>query len=211
MTPLIPKEIEEYCVTHSSAASALANDVERYTYQHCESAQMLTGRWEASLLRILVGLTHAKRVLEIGTFTGYSSLNMAEALPDGGEIVSCEIDPKNAEIAARFHAKSPHGAKISIRPGPALDTLKTVIPSFDMVFIDADKENYPSYFEAVLPLLRPGGLIVADNVLWSGRVLKPRAQSDRAIVAFNDTVAADARVECVMLPVRDGVSLIKKR
>jgi caffeoyl-CoA O-methyltransferase len=211
MTPLIPENIEQYCAQHSSPASELANEVEQYTYQHCADAQMLTGRWEASLLRILIGLTHAERVLEIGTFTGYSSLNIAEALPDGGEVVTCEVDPKNAEVAARFHARSPHAGKITIVPGPALETLKTFIPFFDVVFLDADKENYVNYFEAVLPLLRVGGLIVADNVLWSGRVFKPRAASDKAIVAFNDTVANDARVECVMLPVRDGVSLIRKR
>ena len=211
MTPLIPEKIEQYCAKHSSPASELANELEQYTYQHCQDAQMLTGRWEASLLRILVGLTNAKRVLEIGTFTGYSSLNIAEALPEGGELVTCEIDPANAEIAARFHARSTHASKILLIPGPALETLKTVIPSFDMVFLDADKENYLNYFDACLPLLRPSGLIVADNVLWSGRVFEPRAASDKAIVAFNEAVATDARVECVMLPVRDGVSLIRKR
>jgi len=211
MTPLIPEKIEHYCASHSSTASELANEIAQYTHAHCEYAQMLTGQWEGSLLRMLIGLTQAKRVLEIGTFTGYSSLTMAEALPEGGELVTCEIDPKNAEIASRFHARSPHGGKITLVPGPALETLKTLIPSFDMVFLDADKENYLNYFEAVLPLLRTGGLIVADNVLWSGRVLAPRAASDKAIVAFNDTAAKDPRVECVMLPVRDGVSLIKKR
>ena len=211
MTPLIPEKIEQYCARHSSPASALADELAEYTHRHCEDAQMLTGQWEASLLRMLVGLTQAKRVLEIGTFTGYSSLNMAEALPEDGEIVTCEIDPANAEIAARFHARSPHAGKITIVPGPALDSLKTLIPSFDMVFLDADKENYPNYFEAALPLLRTGGLIVADNVLWSGRVFAPRAASDKAIVAYNDTLVRDPRVDCVMLPIRDGVSLARKR
>jgi caffeoyl-CoA O-methyltransferase len=211
VTPLIPEKIEQYCTEHSSRASELGDELERYTRDHCQYAQMLTGTWEAALLRMLVGITHAKRILEIGTFTGYSSLNMAEALPDGGEIVTCEIDAGNAEIAKRFIERSPHAGKISLRMGPALETLKTVIPSFDIVFLDADKENYPAYFEASLPLLRPGGLLVADNVLWSGRVLQPRAASDKAIVTFNDSVARDSRVECVMLPIRDGVSLIRKR
>ena len=158
MTLLIPENIETYCADHSAPASALANAIEQHTQQHCEDAQMLTGRWEAALLRVLVGLTHAKRILEIGTFTGYSSLNMAEALPDGGELITCEIDPKNAEMAKGFHAQSPHGGKITLIPGPALETLKTLIPPFDMVFLDADKENYLNYYEAVLPLLRVGGL-----------------------------------------------------
>jgi caffeoyl-CoA O-methyltransferase len=211
MTPLIPEQIENYCTNHSTPPSALASELEQYTHKNCEYPQMLTGHWEAALLRVLVGIAHAKRILEIGTFSGYSAINLAENLPDDGEIVTCEIDPKNAEVASRFIARSPHAGKISLRMGSALETIKTVIPSFDLVFLDADKENYLNYFQACLPLVRPGGLIVADNVLWSGRVFKPRADSDRAIVAFNDTVAKDARVECVMLPVRDGVSLIRKR
>ena len=174
---------------------------------------MLIGPFEGALLAMLVRLTGARRVLEIGTFTGYSALCMAEALPAKGKLTTCEIKPERADIARSFFARSPHGHKIKIHLGPALETLAglPVSASFDFVFLDADKENYVNYYEAVLPCLRPGGLIVADNVLWSGRVLAPKKKSDRAVVRFNNHVRRDPRVECVMLPVRDGVSLIRKR
>jgi caffeoyl-CoA O-methyltransferase len=136
---------------------------------------------------------------------------LAEGLPEDGELITCEINPKAEEIARRYFAKSPHGKKIKIRMGPALQTIEGLTGPLDLVFIDADKENYPRYYDAVLPLLRAGGLIVADNVLWSGRVLKPKDQTDRAIVAFNEKVAKDTRVEKVMLSVRDGITLALKR
>jgi caffeoyl-CoA O-methyltransferase len=152
-------------------------------------------------------------VLEIGTFTGYSALCMAEALPKNGRLITCEIKSQHAEIAQSFFDRSPHGRKIRLRLGPALETLANLPASaiFDLVFLDADKENYVNYYEAVLPRLWSGGLIVADNVLWSGRVLAPKKKTDRAVVRFNKHVQRDPRVECVMLPVRDGVSLIRKR
>jgi caffeoyl-CoA O-methyltransferase len=137
---------------------------------------------------------------------------MAEALPAKGKLTTCEINPERADIAHSFFARSPHGHKIKIHLGPAIETLAVlpVAASFDFVFLDADKENYVNYYEAVLPCLRPGGLIVADNVLWSGYVLAPKNKTDHAIVAFNKHVRHDPRVESVMLPVRDGVSLIRK-
>lgn len=211
MVPIIPEAIERYCTSHSTPASAVADALERHTVEHCEYPQMLVGAWEGAFLRLLVGATGARRILEIGLFTGYSALSMAEGLPDNGEIISCDINPKTAATAQQYFDRSAHGHKITIRVGAALATLKTLTPPFDLVFIDADKENYSAYFEATLPLLRHGGLIVADNVLWSGRVLQPQEETDRAIVTFNDKIKNDPRVECVMLPIRDGVTLIKKR
>jgi caffeoyl-CoA O-methyltransferase len=211
MIPVLPEAIERYCTDHSSGASALADELERHTHAQCEAPQMLIGPWEGSLLRLLVAACGARRVLEIGLFTGYSALAMAEGLPPDGELISCEIDAGTAAIARRFLDRSPHGRKVSIRLGSALDTLRALAPPFDLVFIDADKENYAAYFDACLGLLRPGGLMVADNVLWSGRVLKPADATDHAIVAFNEKVRRDGRVECVMLPIRDGVTLIRKR
>lgn len=210
MKSLVPEAIANYCASHSLPPSKLAHELEQYTTKHCEYSQMLTGAWEGGLLRLMIGVTGARRVLEIGLYTGYSALTMAEALPEDGELISCDIDPETTKIARRFLDQSRHGRKISIRLGPALETLKTLAAPFDFVFIDADKENYGAYFDACLPLLRPGGLIVADNVLWSGNVLAPKDVLDRAIVAFNDKVRRDPRVECVMLPIRDGVSLIRK-
>ncbi len=213
MKAIIPKKIEEYCLRHTSTGSKLLQELEKYTRRYCDDSQMLIGPHEGALLAMLVRLTGARRVLEIGTFTGYSALCMAEALPKNGRLITCEIRPKHAEIAQTFFDRSPHGRKIRLRLGAALETLADLPASatFDFVFLDADKENYVNYYEAVLPRLRPGGLIVADNVLWSGRVLAPKKKTDRAVVRFNKHVCRDPRVECVMLPVRDGVSLVRKR
>lgn len=213
METIIARPIEEYCLRHTSARNPLLQELEVYTQRHCDDARMLTGPHEGALLAMLVQLTGARRVLEIGAFTGYSALCMAEALPENSEILSCDINPKTSAIAQSFFDRSPHGRKIRLTLGPALETLAGLprASTFDFVFLDADKENYVNYYEAVLPRLRPGGLIVADNVLWSGRVLAPKEKTDRAVAAFNEHVHRDPRVECVMLPVRDGVSLIRIR
>jgi caffeoyl-CoA O-methyltransferase len=210
---IVPQKIEEYCLRHTSARDKLLRELENYTQRHCADAQMLIGPREGALLAMLVRLTGTRRILEIGCFTGYSALCMAEALPAKGKLTTCEIKPEHAEIAQSFFDRSPHGHKIKIHLGPALETVAglPVSASFDFVFLDADKENYVNYYEAVLPRLRPGGLLVADNVLWSGHVLAPKKKTDHAVVAFNKHVRRDPRVECVMLPVRDGVSLIRKR
>src|SRR5262249_55741335 len=144
-------------------------------------------------------------------FTGYSTLMMAEALLADGRLITCEIDLKAEAIARRYFAESPHGHKITIRMGPALETIKTLSSPLDLVFIDADKVNYSNYYEACFPLVRPGGLIIGDNVLWSGRVIDPRDDNDHAIVAFNRLVQSDPRVENVCLTVRDGMMLAWKR
>lgn len=208
---LVPEAIEEYATAHTEPASPLFEQLRKETYAKMEMPQMQVGPIEGTFLRLLVRLARAKHVLEIGMFTGYSSLMMAEGLPEDGELITCDINPKAEEVARRYFAKSPHGKKIQVRMGPALQTIETLTGPLDMVFIDADKENYPRYYDAVLPLLRSGGLIVADNVLWSGRVLQPKDQTDRAIVAFNEKVAKDTRVEKVMLTVRDGITVAWKR
>jgi caffeoyl-CoA O-methyltransferase len=210
MVPILPEAIERYCTDHSDGASALAAELEQYTRTHCDASQMLIGPWEGAFLKLLVGASHARRVLEIGTFTGYSALSMAEVLPADGELITCDINAETTAIAQRFFDRSPHGKKIQIRLGPALETLSKLAAPFDLAFIDADKENYGAYFEACLPLLRARGLIAVDNVLWSGRALNPKTDTDRAIAAFNSKVRHDLRVECAMLPIRDGVSLIRK-
>jgi caffeoyl-CoA O-methyltransferase len=144
-------------------------------------------------------------------FTGCSALMMAEGLADDGRLITCEVDPKAEAIARRYFAESPNGNKITIRMGPALETIKTLTGPLDLVFIDADKPNYSNYYEACLPLVKPGGLIVADNVLWSGKVLDPQHADDHAIVAFDRLVQNDPRVENVCLTIRDGMMLAWKR
>lgn len=213
MKTIVPPALEDYCRAHTSAADPLLDELADHTRAHCRSPQMLTGPVEGMFLRMLVTVTRARRVLEIGTYTGYSALSMAAGLPDDGELITCDIDAETNAIARSFWARSPHGGKIKPILGPALGTLAQLAPAetFDMVFIDADKENYVNYYEAVLPRLRNGGLIAADNTLWSGRVLDPRTESDRAIVAFNTHVTHDPRVEHVLLSVRDGIMLARKR
>jgi len=173
---------------------------------------MLSGQLEGTLLQMLVASLGAKRVLEIGMFTGFSALMMAAALPDDGTLITCDVSPQAIAFAKRYFARSPHGKKIEVREGPALETLQTLRGPFDFVFIDADKLNYVNYYEAALALLAPNGVIAVDNVLWSGNVLDPKADDEnaQAIVAFNRRVQEDARVTNVILTVRDGVTLIRK-
>jgi len=211
MLSLLPEAVDRYAAEHSEPESALLKSLVRETFAKTVMPQMQVGRLEGAFLRLLVRLTRARRVLEIGTFTGYSALAMAEGLPPGGRLITCDVDPEATAIARRHWARSPHGRKIDLRLGPALETLETLKGPFDMVFIDADKTNYLRYYEAVLPKVRRGGLIVADNVLWSGRVLAPKDESDRALAAYGSRVARDRRVEAVMLTVRDGMMLAYKK
>lgn len=213
MNNMIPQPIEDYARAHSTGASPLVAELEAYTRAHRDDAQMLIGPLEGALLKLLIALIGARRVLEVGLFTGYSALTMAEALPDDGKLISCDINPRTTAIARRFFARSPHGGKIEVRLGPALDTLRALQGSapFDLVFLDADKENYPAYYGLAMPLLRTGGLLVADNTLWSGRVLAPQSDSDRALAAFNAKVQQDPAVNNVLLTVRDGVMVVRKR
>ncbi|MCH9686498.1 MAG: O-methyltransferase [Deltaproteobacteria bacterium] len=171
---------------------------------------MMIGPVEAALLRLLVRLRGARRVLEIGTFTGYSAIAMAEALPDHGELVTLDISEEWTAIARRHWANSPHGAKIRLELAPASETLPQLRGPFDVAFIDADKTGYPAYWDATVPLLSPGGLIIVDNVLAGGRVVAPDSSHSRATDAFNDKVVADTRVETLMLPVRDGVTVAQR-
>ena len=206
----IDEKIEEYAFDHTSYEGDLLKQMEEETYAKLDIPQMTTGRIEARLLKLLARLARAERILEIGTFAGYSTLSMAEALPDEGELVTCEMDPEAIIVAKKYFRLSPHGKKITLMEGPALDSLKKVSGLFDMAFIDADKENYSNYYDAIFPLIRQGGLMAIDNVLWSGRVLDPKDNSDKAIHQLNEKVVQDKRVESVMLTVRDGLNCIIK-
>ena len=206
----LDEKIEEYAFNHTSYEGDLLKRLEEETYEKLEIPQMTTGRIEARFLKLLARLVGAKRILEIGTFAGYSALSMAEALPRDGELITCEIDPEAITFAKRYFDLSAHGKKITLLEGAALDSLKSISGPFDMAFIDADKENYSNYYEAILPMIRSGGLLAVDNVLWSGRVLDPKDKSDKAIHQFNEKVIQDERVESVLLTVRDGLSCIVK-
>ena len=212
MIPIVHPEIEAYAEAHTTAPAehlmALAAETER----SLPAPQMMVGPLEGRFLEMLIFTSGARSVLEIGTFSGYSALSMAAAMPPDGRIVTCDVDPRAVEVARRFVGASPDARKLDIRLGPALDTVAQLEGPFDLVFIDADMTAYVDYYEAALPKLSPRGLIVADNTLWSGRVLdEADADPDTAALrAFNDHVRADRRVVCVQLTIRDGVTLIRR-
>jgi caffeoyl-CoA O-methyltransferase len=208
---IVDEAIERYAEEHSTPNAELFERLAAETHEKTTAPQMMVGLLEGQFLALLVRLSGARRVLELGTFTGYSAISMASALPDGGRIVTCDVNAEAVEVARRYIEESGYADKIEIRLGPALETLETLAGPFDLVFIDADKVNYRNYYEAVLPKLADSGLIVVDNVLWSGRVLDADPdESTRAIQEFNDHVAGDSRVVAVMLTVRDGMTLIRK-
>ncbi len=210
MITLVSPEIERYAVDHTTPLPDYLEELTRVTYEKMASPAMLTGPVEGTLLQFLVWATNARRVLEIGTFTGFSAQMMAAALPDDGVLVTCDNDPRAAKMARQHFAKTPHGHKIELRLGEALETLEALNGPFDLVFIDADKEGYIAYYDRALELLSPRGIIAVDNVLWGGRVLDPKSETDHAIVQFNRHVRQDPRVRHVLLPVRDGVMLVRR-
>jgi caffeoyl-CoA O-methyltransferase len=215
MLTLMKPGIDEYAESKCEPTSALLNSLVKETYSKMEMPQMLTGRIEGRFLKMMVQISGAKNVLEIGMFTGYSALSMAEGLPAGGKLTTLDIDDVCIKMAKGFFERSEHGSKIEVMKGPALDSLKKLKGPFDLVFIDADKTNYLNYYNAVFPMIKSGGVILVDNVLWSGNVIKEDAvkndESTKAIVEFNDFVARDERVDRVLLTIRDGLFMIRKR
>jgi caffeoyl-CoA O-methyltransferase len=208
---VVSEDIEAYAAAHTTPPEALLAELAEETRAKLQSPQMLTGTIEGRLLELLVHGLQAKRVLELGTYSGYSSLSMAPGLPPDGRIDTCEVKEAHADVARRYIARSPYADRITVHLGPALETIAQLEGDFDFVFIDADKVNYLNYYEAVLPRLSPEGLIAADNTLWSGRVIDESDDSEdtRAIKEFNEHVRSDSRVTSVMLTVRDGVTLIR--
>lgn len=208
---MIDEAIEQYAEAHTTPPEPLLAKLAAETYATMRSPQMLTGTTEGRFLELLVHGLAAKQVLEIGTFTGYASLSMAAALPDGGHVHTCDIEPRHIEVAQRYIDESPYADRITIHVGPALETIAKLEGDFDFVFIDADKVNYDNYYEAVLPRLSEHGLIAIDNTLWSGRVLDPEDDDSRTLATLNDKLAADERVVVVQLTIRDGVTLVRRR
>ena len=210
MLDVRPIGIEDYAERCSKPLSALHDKLWVETYSKTHSPGMMVGPLEGQFLKMLAMLTNARRILEIGMFTGYSTLAWAETLPKDGRIVTCDVNPETTEIAKRYFAESPHGQKIEIKFGPALEALKRVWGPFDICFIDADKENYGAYYDACLELTRARGLIILDNMLRGGRVLEPTDSATQAVDALNKRIRNDPRVENVLLPVRDGIMLVRK-
>lgn len=213
MKPLVAPEIEAYAQAHSQPESPIRRALREETERTREDAVMVVGPLEGAFLQMVTQLVGARRVLEIGTFTGYSALCFAEALPEDGTVITCEIDEEAAAVARRYLARSPVGRKIDIRLDPALDTMRALSGPFDLIFIDADKINYLNYYRRALDLLAPHGVILIDNVLWSGEVLKhpPPDERTEAIQELNRTVAGDPRVTAVLVTIRDGVLMVRRK
>jgi caffeoyl-CoA O-methyltransferase len=210
MSPLLDDAIDRYVDDHTTPLEPLLEELHTVTWESVGSPEMISGPVVGQLLRAVTAMAAPSLVLEIGTFTGYSALAMAGGLPAGGRIVTCELSAQRAEFAQSWFDRSPHGSSIEVRVGPALDTIASLDGPFDLVFIDADKEGYREYYEAVMPKLSPRGVILADNTLRGGDVVDPHSSMARAAAAFNDHVHADPRTENVLLTIRDGLMLVRR-
>ena len=213
MKALVSAEIEAYATSHSMSESEVCRALRAETHRQMDSPQMLVGPLEGAFLKLLTQIVGATRVLEVGMFTGYSALCFAEALPGEGTVTTCEIDDTSAALARRYFASSPHGHKITVRMGPAIETMEALDSRYDVIFIDADKQNYLNYYRRAKELLTPNGVIVIDNVLWDGDVLLQPASDERtaAIQELNRVVASDPDVSAVLLTIRDGVLLVRRK
>jgi|SRR5579884_521563 len=203
---IVDQRLAEYVERLTSPHEPLLAELSQETVRELGHESMLTGPVAGRFLELLVWFGRPQRVLEIGTFSGHSALSMAAGLPEGGRIDTCEVDPEHAAVAQRAFDRSPLGSRITLHLGPALETIARLEGDFDFVFLDADKDGYVDYYEAVLPRLSPRGLIAADNTLSSGRVL----DGEGPIVRFNEHVAADPRTVQAILSIRDGITLIRR-
>ena len=213
MDTIVSAEIEAYAQAHSMPESDLCRALREETQRRMESPQMIVGPLEGAFLKMMTLVVQATRVLEIGMFTGYSALCFAEALPADGIVTTCEVDEESAALARTYFMRSPVGKKIVIRMGPALDTMRNLDGPFDLIFIDADKINYVNYYRRARDLLSPHGVILIDNVLWDGNVLKQPAPDEKtaAIQELNRTVSSDLRVSAVLVTIRDGILVVRRK
>ncbi|GAB3702043.1 O-methyltransferase [Spirosoma flavus] len=210
----LPSDIATYAEAHTSPEGELLRRLNRNTHAHVMAPRMLSGHLQGRLLAMLSQMIRPRRILEIGTYTGYSALCLAEGLTDDGLLITIDQNEELESFARSYWQQSPWGNKIDFRIGSASDIIPTLSDTFDLVFIDADKRNYPLYFDLIFNKLRTGGFILADNVLWSGKVVERVKQSDldtQSVLAFNQLIQNDPRVENVLLPVRDGIMMIRKR
>ncbi|MBC7569607.1 MAG: class I SAM-dependent methyltransferase [Spirosoma sp.] len=210
----LPADLTAYAEAHTSPEPALLARLSRHTRAYVMAPRMLSGQVQGRFLAMISWMVRPRRVLEIGTYTGYSALCLAEGLTDDGRLITLEQNEELETVARQYWQQSPLNARIDLRIGIAADIIPTLDEVFDLVFIDADKRNNALYFDLVLKKLRPGGFILADNVLWSGKVVEPLKANDedtRSVLAFNKMVQHDSRVENVLLPIRDGMMLIRKK
>lgn len=206
--------IEEYILQHIDPEDELLSALYRETHLTQINPRMASGHIQGCVLAMLCRMIKPRRILELGTFTGYSALCMAETLPEDAELHTIEIDDEMEPVIRRYFGQSPHGSKIHLHIGDSLTIIPTLEGEFDLVFMDADKRQYMEDYEAILPLVSSGGFILADNTLWGGKVLEEPASGDKmtaGIQRFNRYIAADKRVEKAILPIRDGLTLLMKK
>ena len=211
MESLLRDGLDAYAAIHTGPVPEIYERLRVETLRDAEIPQMQVGTLVGRFLMLISRIVGAKRAVEVGTFTGYSSLCIAEGMQPGGELITCDIDEVTTAMAQRYWDEAEWGSRISLRLGPALETLETVEGPLDLAFIDADKVNYSNYWEAIVPKMRQGGVIIVDNVLWSGEVLDPKEESAEAIHALNERVVADNRVDHALLTLRDGLMFAVKR
>lgn len=210
----IPDELDDYVVKHSQDEPELLKQLNRETYQKILQPRMLSGHFQGRVLSMISKLCHPKYILEIGTYTGYSALCLAEGMKVDGALHTIDINEELYELQRKYFDLSDYGHLIHQHVGNALDIIPSFEQKFDLVFIDADKENYCNYFNAIIDRLNPGAVIISDNVLWSGKVIEaldPEDEATRSLIAYNTLLKSDARLETVMLPIRDGLTISRKK
>ncbi|MGB0836922.1 MAG: O-methyltransferase [Flavobacteriaceae bacterium] len=208
----LPQDIDDYTLAHSEKEPEVLYELQRETWQKILNPRMISGAFQGRVLSMISKLVAPKRILEIGTYTGYSAICLAEGLTEGGHLLTLDVNEEISWLAQKYFDKTGNHERIEARIAPALEVLSTLEKGIDLVFIDADKENYNAYFDLVVPLMRPGGLILTDNVLWSGKVvekLDPKDRSTKAILDYNKKVYEDPRVETVLFPIRDGLTFTR--
>lgn len=210
----ISKDLSDYCEKHTSEESNVLSNLNRETHLKVVSPRMLSGHLQGRFLSLISKLHHPNLIVEIGTYTGYSALCLAEGLHDNGKIVSIDVNEETSSFAKNFIAQTEFSNKIELVIADAKEYIQTINQPIDIVFIDADKKNYLAYYHLVIDKLCPGGLIIADNVLWSGKITMQKEEMDRETLAlheFNEFVHQDSRVENVLLPIRDGLMMVRKK
>ncbi len=206
----IPQKLDDYVVAHSQQEPKLLQQLTRETYQKVLQPRMLSGAFQGRILSMISKLINPKNILEIGTYTGYSALCLAEGIQPDGELHTIDINEELIDFQRKYFDKSSYGTQIHQHLGSAIDIIPTINTKFDLVFIDADKPNYVNYFNAIINKMNAGGIILSDNVLWSGKVLdplKPNDESTRVLLDYNKLMNEDARIETVLLPIRDGLTI----
>lgn len=206
----LPDEIDNYILEHSAKEPELLAKLNRETNQKVLQPRMLSGSYQGRILSLISKIIAPKSILEIGTYTGYSALCLAEGLTESGNLHTIDINEELYDFQQKYFKQSKYGAQIKAYTGDARDIIPGIDSKFDLVFIDADKPNYPAYFDLIIDKMNSGGIILSDNVLWSGKVVEPVKQDDastKALLKYNKILAEDDRIETVILPIRDGLTL----